>query len=69
LHDPEIEKTARANRRAVRLARSVEGISRNSSPLLIHPTETEPITMEDHQGDTPPPPLARPMMGDYGLTT
>jgi len=64
LHDPKIEKTARANRRVVRLARSAEGIPINSSPMVTQPIEieTEPIAM----GDQPPPP-PRPMMGDYGL--
>ena len=63
-HDPEIEKTARANRKVVWLARLAEGTSRHSSPIIIHPAKTEPITM----GEQPPPP-PRPLMGDYGLTT
>jgi len=66
LHDPEIEKIARANRRAVRLARSAEGIPRNSSPIITHPIETETETKPIAMGDQPPPP-PRPMMGDYGL--
>jgi len=62
LHDPEIKKTARANRKAVRLARSAKGIPRNSTPIITHPIETEPIAM----GEPPPP---RPLIGDYRLTT
>jgi hypothetical protein len=60
VYNPEIERTARANRKAVRLARAAEGTTRESSPLDIHPTEPEPIAMGEQQ----PP---RPMMGDYGL--
>jgi len=62
-HDPEIEKTAKANRKAVRLARLAESTSRHSSPVITLPAVSEPITM----GEQPPPPPARPMMGDYGL--
>jgi len=61
-HDPEIEKTAKANRKAVWLARLAEATSRHSSPIINHPTKIEPIAM----GEQPPP---RPLMGDYGLTT
>jgi len=63
-HDHEIEKAAKANRKAVRFARLAEGTSRRSSPITTHPAETELITM----GEQPPPP-PRPLMGDYGLTT
>ena len=63
-HDPEIEKTAKTNRKAVRLARLAEGTSRYSSPIITHPAETKLITM----GEQLPPP-SRPFMGDYGLTT
>jgi hypothetical protein len=58
----EIEKTTRANRRAVRLARSAEGTSQDSSSMDIQPTEPEFIIMGE-----PPPQQQRPMMGDYGL--
>ena len=61
-HDPEIEKTAKANRKAIRLARLAEGTRSHSSPIINHPIETEPIVMGDQN-----PPQARPMMGDYGL--
>jgi len=64
-HDPEIEKTAKANRKAARLARLAEGTSRHSSPIITHPVETEPIIM----GEPPPPPPPRPLMGDYRSTT
>lgn len=70
LYDREIEKTARANRKAVRLARSAEPSPRthHTDPTPFEP-ETIPIPAPPPvtvtMGENPPPP--RPMMGDYGL--
>jgi len=69
LFDPEIEKTAKANRKAVRLSRSVPPTPR---PRYTSPTPSElesiPSPKSDIMGDNdPPPPPPRPMMGDYGL--
>lgn len=73
LYDPEIEKTAKANRRAVRLARSAEPSPRtqHTSPTPFEPEfipipAPPPVTVT--MGENPPPP-PRPMMGDYGLAT
>jgi len=67
LHDPEIEKTARENQKAVRLARSAEPSFRTQYTNLT-PVKPETIIIGDHRGSPLPlPPTARPMMGDYGL--
>ncbi|MCI34121.1 hypothetical protein A2U01_0055339, partial [Trifolium medium] len=65
-YDPEIERTARANRKSVRLAKEAARLARleqeeeNSSPYI---SEDESIDMGD-QANPPPPP--RRTLGDYG---
>jgi len=67
LFDPEIEKTAKANRKVVRLSHSIPPtpIPRYISPTPFEP-ESVPSPKSNIMGDAYPPP-ARPMMGDYGL--
>jgi hypothetical protein len=60
--NPEIEKTARANRKAVRLAKIAESTSQGSSSTESQDVESEPEVII--MGDAQP---QRPMMGDYGL--
>jgi hypothetical protein len=55
LHDPEIEKTARVNQKAVWLARSAEPSSRTQYTSL-NQSEPETIIMGDNIGNPPPPP-------------
>ena len=66
LFDPEIERTARANRKVVRLSKSVplSPRTRYTSPT---PSELESITSpkSNTMGDVDPPP--RPNLGDCGL--
>jgi len=64
--DPEIERTARANQRAVRLSKSVPPEQREQIPSpTLSVTEKfvspEPSIMGD--------PAPRPKLGDYGLAT
>jgi len=69
LFDPEIEKTVKANWKAVWLSRSDSPTprSRYTSPTPSEP-ESIPSPKSDIMGDLdPPPPLPRPVMGDYGL--
>jgi len=67
-YDPEIERTARANRKAVRLSKSVPPSARVQIP---DPTFTESETIlsptTSTMGDVDPAP--RPKLGDYGLAT
>ena len=67
-YDPEIERTARGNRKAVRLSKSVPPCAREQLPS---PTLTEAETIFSPKastvGDVDPPP--RPKLGDYGLAT
>jgi len=67
-YDPEIERTARANRKAVRLSKSVPPSARVQIPV---PTFTESETnlspTSRTMGDADPAP--RPKLGDYGLAT
>jgi len=64
--NPEIERTARANRRAFRLSKSVppeqrEQISSHTPSVTKKPVSPEPSIMGD--------PAPRPKLGDYGLAT
>ncbi|KEH32973.1 athila retroelement ORF1 protein, putative [Medicago truncatula] len=65
-YDPEIERTPRANWKAVRLSKSVPPSARTRYTSL---TLTEPESIQSPKsntmGDVDPPP--RPKMGDYGL--
>jgi len=63
-YDPEIERTARANRKVARLSKSVPPSARE--PIPSHTlTETETITFPEASimGE----PAARPKLGDYGF--
>ena len=64
-YDPEIERTARANRKDARLSKSVPPSAREQSPI---PTLTEPESISSPKASTmgEPQPL-RPKLGDYGL--
>jgi len=64
--DPEIERTARANRKAVRLSKSVPPEQREQIPSHA-PSETEKSISPEPSimGD----PAPRPKLGDYGLAT
>jgi len=64
--DPEIERTARVNRKAVQLSKLIAPEQRGQTPspaLLVteKPTSPEPSIMGD--------PAPRPKLGDYGLAT
>jgi len=63
-YDPEIERTARANRKVVRLSKSVPPSAREQI-LVITEAETPSSPKTSLMGDDDPPP--RPMLGDYGL--
>jgi len=64
-YDPEIERTARANRKAVWLSESVPPGSREQIPS---PTLTESETIFSPKASTMGEPLLeRPKLGDYGL--
>ena len=64
--DPEIERTARANRRAFRLSKSVPPEQREQIPSPTPLVTTKPVSHEPSIiGDAP----ARPKLGDYGLAT
>ena len=67
-YDPEIERTAKANRKAVRLSKSVPPSARVQIPVLTF-TESETILSPtaSTMGDVDPAP--RPKLGDYGLAT
>jgi hypothetical protein len=72
LFDPEIEKTAKANRKATKLAKEVASqayLERETSEEEIssssHFSEEEPIEMEGHQ-EANPPVQPRRTLGDYG---
>jgi len=62
--DPQIETTARANRKVVRLSKSVPLSAREQIPSSA-PSKTEKSTSPESSimGD----PLPRPKLGDYGL--
>jgi len=64
--NPEIERTARANRKAVRLSKSVPPSAREQIPRPA-PFETESSTSPESRimGE----PLPRPKLGDYNLAT
>jgi len=68
LFDLEIERTTRANQKAVRLSKSVPPVPRTR---YISPTPSEPESIispkSNTMGDVDPPP--RPKLGDYGLGT
>ena len=67
-YDPEIERTARANRKAVWLSKSVPPSARVQIPVLTFTeAETVPSPKTSTMGDADPPP--RPKLGDYGLAT
>ncbi|MCI66238.1 hypothetical protein A2U01_0087496, partial [Trifolium medium] len=67
--DPEIEKTAKANRKAARFAREaarLAGATREISEEKV----SSPHTWDDETNSmaeaNPPPPLLRRTLGDYG---
>jgi len=64
--DPEIERTTRANRKDVRLSKSVPPSAREQIPSPA-PSKTKSSTSPESSimGD----PLPRPKLGDYGLAT
>jgi len=62
--DPEIERTARANRKVVRLSKSVSP-SAQEQILSPAPSETEKSNSPESSIMTELP--ARPTLGDYGL--
>jgi hypothetical protein len=61
-YDPEIERTARALRKAVRLQRLSQSVPSSVWEPIPEPTTTESETM----GEPVPP---RPKLGDYGLAS
>ncbi|GAU52000.1 hypothetical protein TSUD_418040, partial [Trifolium subterraneum] len=69
LYDPEIEKTAKKNRKAARLARETARITNTAEKQSD--TEVSTITLDDEirtMGDEnpPPPPPSVRTLGDYG---
>ncbi|KAK2454451.1 hypothetical protein QL285_002009 [Trifolium repens] len=66
IFDPKVEKTAKANRKAARLARLAESRLSEASTQAISDTdsqsEEEDIMAENNP---PPPPAPRRTMGDY----
>ncbi|MCI14706.1 putative athila retroelement ORF1 protein, partial [Trifolium medium] len=68
--DPEIERTARANRKAVRLAKEAARLARLEQETLeeeeasSYDSEEEHIEMAEANPPLPPPP--RRTLGDYG---
>ncbi|KEH16930.1 hypothetical protein MTR_0065s0130 [Medicago truncatula] len=69
-YDPEIERTARANRKVVRLLRLSQSVPSNACTQIPVPTLTEAETTTSPKsitmGDVDPHP-PRPKLGDYGL--
>jgi hypothetical protein len=69
-YDPEIERTARANRRAVQLLRLSQSVPPSARVSIPEPTPTEAETISSPKsiimGELVPP---RPKLGDYGLAT
>ncbi|MCH89025.1 hypothetical protein A2U01_0009918 [Trifolium medium] len=55
LFDPEIEKTAKANRKAARLAREAERVAKSSEPggeqgvFSPHSSDDETVSMEEEE--------------------
>ncbi|GAU40179.1 hypothetical protein TSUD_374870 [Trifolium subterraneum] len=68
LFDPEIEKTARANRKAVRQTREAERLASLVKDFEeIEPkTEEQQFVMAEEQANPPVPPPVRRTLGDYG---
>ncbi|XP_045802421.1 uncharacterized protein LOC123896006 [Trifolium pratense] len=69
--DPEIEKTAKANRKAVRLAREVArlaGVAQESSEQVVSSPDTSDNEANIMAGNPPPPPPVVPerTLGDFG---
>ncbi|GAU23642.1 hypothetical protein TSUD_304170 [Trifolium subterraneum] len=68
LFDPEIEKTARANRKAVRQAKEASRLLASASQdyqEIQSNTDQEPIDMAEEENHIPVPPPRR-TLGDYG---
>jgi len=63
-YDPKIERTARANQKAVRLSTSVPPSAQEQIPVITE-AEIPPSPKTSLMGDADPPP--RPRLGDYGL--
>ncbi|MCI27464.1 putative athila retroelement ORF1 protein, partial [Trifolium medium] len=61
---PEIERTARANRKAVRLAKEAARLSRLEEETS---GEEDLIEMTENVQDPSPPPPPRRTLGDYGM--
>ncbi|MCI68202.1 hypothetical protein A2U01_0089461, partial [Trifolium medium] len=68
--DPEIERTARANRKAVKLAKEVVRLARLEQETLeeasSYDSKEEHIEMAKANPPPPPPPPPRRTLGDYG---
>ncbi|GAU44809.1 hypothetical protein TSUD_292020 [Trifolium subterraneum] len=70
--DPEIERTARANRKVVRQAKEAERLSSliessiEGTDTSEQDIEEEHIVMADEQANLPVPPPLRRTLGDYG---
>ncbi|MCI36462.1 hypothetical protein A2U01_0057685, partial [Trifolium medium] len=65
--DPEIERTARANRKAVRLARETARLAALEQLISEEETSEEELhEMADNVHNPPPPPPPRRTLGDYG---
>jgi hypothetical protein len=69
-YDPEIERTARALQKAVRLQRLSQSVTPSAREPIPEPSPTESETISSPKSTTmgePVPP--RPKLGDYGLAT
>ncbi|MCI76598.1 hypothetical protein A2U01_0097868, partial [Trifolium medium] len=68
-YDPEIERTARANRKAVRLAKEPARLA-ELEQIISEEEETSKeevqIEMAENVQNPPPPPPPRRTLGDYG---
>ncbi|MCI72030.1 hypothetical protein A2U01_0093293, partial [Trifolium medium] len=67
--DPEIEKTARANRKVVRLAKEAARLARLEQVTSEEEgtsEEEEQVEMAENVQNPPPPPPPRSTLGDYG---
>ncbi|MCI42193.1 hypothetical protein A2U01_0063429, partial [Trifolium medium] len=69
--DPEIERTARANRKAVRLAKEATRLEMLEQETLEEEEASYYDSEEEHikmaEANPPPPPLPRRTLGDYGM--
>jgi hypothetical protein len=70
-YDPEIERTASALRKAVRLQRLFQSVPPRAREPIPEPTHTESETISSPKSTTmgEPEQEVRPKLGDYGLAT